>query len=142
MNDIITELFDRFLLILNKLSLALSEVVYYILRVFDDCKYIYNKSGFIMIFSVIVSITFIILKSRKDNKLKKRFLSGFLISTGIFIVFAITGIIFLSSEFTLPDNIGFLLFIVHSFSQAVFIANFLTLFLAYIFMCIREKISD
>ena len=139
LNDIITEIFDKFRIIFNKASDILFEILYYITGIFDICKYIYDKSYFIIIVLVIISIIFIILKSRKDNKLKKRFLSGFLIFTGIFIISAITGNILLSYDFNFPDNVGFFIFIVNIFSQAVFIANSLTLFSAYIVICIYEK---
>ena len=139
MKDIITAIFDKFRIIFNKVSDILFEILYYITGIFDICKYIYNKSYFIIIVSVVISIAFIILKSRKDDKLKKRFLSGFFIFTGMFIISAITGNIFLSPDFNFPDNISVFLFVVNIFSQAISIANWLTLFSAYVFICIHEK---
>lgn len=139
MKDIISAIFDKFRIIFNKVSDILFEILYYITGIFDICKYIYDKSYFIIIVSVIISVMFIILKSRKDNKLKKRFLFGFLIFTGIFIISAITGSILFSYNFNFADNISVFLFIVNIFSQAVFIANSLALFLAYVFICIYEK---
>ncbi|MDE6671354.1 MAG: hypothetical protein K2K16_04075 [Ruminococcus sp.] len=139
MNDIITEIFDKFRIVFHKVSDILFEILYYITGIFDICKYIYDKSYFIIIASVVISIAFIILKSRKDDKLKKRFLFGFLIFTGIFIISTLTGNIFLSSDFNLPDNVGFFIVIVNVFSQAVFIADSMAFFSAYIFVCIHEK---
>ena len=139
MNDIITEIFDKLRIFFIKCRDILFEILYYITGIFDICKYIYDKSYFIIIISVVISVMFIILKSRKDDKLKKRFLFGFIIFTVIFIVSAITGSILFSSDFNLPDNVGFFIVIVNVFSQAIFIANSLTFFSAYVFICIHEK---
>lgn len=139
LNDIITEIFDKLRIFFIKCRDILFEILYYITGIFDICKYIYDKSYFIIIISVVISVMFIILKSRKDDKLKKRFLFGFIIFTVIFIVSAITGSILFSSDFNLPDNVGFFIVIVNVFSQAIFIANSLTFFSAYVFICIHEK---
>lgn len=135
---IITEIFDSLIIVLNKLISALFEIPYYIIGVFEDCKYY-----FIIIISVIISIA-VIIKFLKNDSLKKRFLSGFLISTGIFIFSAIIGII-LRSGFNFPESIYVFIFMVNIFLQAVSAVNSLVLFLAYIFVRIgakHEKFQD
>ena len=134
---IITEIFDSLIFVLKKLVSALFEILYYIDGVFEDCKYFCNKSYFIISISVIISIA-VIIKFRKNDSLKKRFLAGFLISTGIFIFSAI-GLIFLRSGFNFPENIYVFIFVVNIFSQAVSAVNSLILFSAYVFVFIREK---
>lgn len=115
---IITEIFDSLIIVLNKLVSALFEIPYYIAGVFEDCKYFCNKSYFIISISVIISIA-VIIKFRKNYSLKKRFLVGFFISTGIFIFSAITGII-LRSGFNFPENIYVFIFMINIFSVHIY----------------------
>lgn len=137
LNDIITAISDSLIIVLKKLVSALFEIPYYITGVFEDCKYFCDKYYFIIIISVITSIA-IIIKFLKNYSLKKRFLSGFLISTGIFIFSAITGII-LRSGFNFPENIYVFIFMVNIFLQAVSAVNSLILFSAYVFVRIGVK---
>lgn len=137
LNDIITAIFDGFMIVLNKLSVVLSEILFYIDGLFDDCKYIWDKYYIIIIISLIINFA-VIIKFRKNDSLKKRFLSGFLIYTGIFIVSAI-GLIFLRSDFNLSENIYIFLFIVDVFLQAVSFVNSLILFSTYVFVRIYKR---
>lgn len=77
MNDIVTELFDKCRIIINKLFLS-PEILYYISGAFEDSQYISDIFSFAVPFSVIISLIYVILKSGKDGRLKNNFFPDFL----------------------------------------------------------------
>lgn len=137
LNNIIIELFDKCRLIFNKLLYFLDEISFtYIIGIFDGCKYISDKSYFIIILSIIINIIFITLKSGKDSKLKKRFLFGFFIFTGSFICSALL----LKIYFEIPIFYNSLFFaLIYCLVQAICLANGVTLLIAYIVLTAYEK---
>lgn len=142
MNDIITELFDKCRIIINKLlsSNETPEILYYIDGVFEDSRYISDIFPFVIPLSVIISLTFSILKSRKDGRLKKQVLSGFFIFTGTFIVSEIIWRLLLIPEF-LSDNTKVFIFYSSMFAERIFIVNAFILLLVYAFICVYGKIK-
>lgn len=137
MNDIITEIFDKFRIIINKLP-SLFKVSYYINEVFEESKYISDIFSFVIPCSVIISIIFSILKSRKDGRLKKQVLSGFFIFTGSFIISEIIWRLLLIPEF-LSDNAKVLIFYSAMFAERIFIINAFVLLLVYVIICVHGK---
>lgn len=139
MNDIVTELFDKCRIIINKLFLS-PEILYYISGVFEDSQYISDIFYFAVPFSVIISLIYVILKSRKDGRLKKRFLSGFFIFTGNFIISEIIWRLLFIPEL-LSDNTKIFIFYSAMFAERIFIINAVVLFSVYVFLCISGKIK-
>lgn len=139
MNDIITEIFDKFRIIINKLT-SLFETSYHINEIFEESKYISDIFSFVIPCSVIISIIFSILKSRKDGRLKKQVLSGFFIFTGGFIISEIIWRLLLIPEF-LSDNAKVLIFYSAMFAERIFIVNAFVLLLVYVIICVYGKIK-